>query len=94
MDDPHANASPSNLAVAVASGAPQNPLVLPATPSLVAVPASVIVYEGLRMAPSLVCLLIVAMLIHGHSIPAEMGMMGLLAILAGQLYPKQQTLPR
>lgn len=57
---------------------------------LVAVPASVIVYEGLRMAPSLVCLGIVGLLIRGHSIPAEMGLMALLAILAGQLYPKQQ----
>jgi hypothetical protein len=45
----------------------------------------------MRMAPSLVCLFIVGMLIHGHSIPPEMGIMGLLAILAGQLYPKQQN---
>jgi hypothetical protein len=62
----------------------------PATPPASAVPASVIVYEGMRMAPSLVCLVIVGMLIHGHSISSEMGMMGLLAILAGQLYPKNQ----
>lgn len=55
-----------------------------------AVPASVIVYEGMRMAPSLFCMVIVGMLIHGKSISADMGMMGLLAILAGQLYPKQQ----
>lgn len=67
------------------------PYLPPVNPNHHAIPASVVVYEGMRMAPSLVCLFIVGMLIHGHSIPPEMGIMGLLAILAGQLYPKQQN---
>lgn len=56
-----------------------------------AIPASIVVYEGLRQFPSLLAEVIVCILLLHDKISAELGVTAILGIIAGQLYPKSNS---
>jgi len=68
-------------------------LMMPANPPTTPIPASVVLYEGLRVVPHLFAEVIVGMLMYNHTLDAPSGMLSLLAILAGQLYPRPRPSP-
>lgn len=68
--------------------APQLPN-LPTTPPTAPIPASVVVYEMLRLIPHLLAEVIVGLLLYNHTLAAEPGIVALIAILMGQLYPRR-----
>lgn len=69
---------------------PMNVPSLPSVPPNIPIPASVVVYEGLRLVPHLLAEIIVGLLLYNHTLAAEPGIVALIAILMGQLYPRRQ----
>jgi hypothetical protein len=51
-------------------------------------PPSYLIREGMRELRSLVALVIVGLLLKDHSVSPEVGITAILAILAGNLYPR------
>jgi hypothetical protein len=62
---------------------------LPSVPPTTPIPISVVVYEGLRLVPHLMAEAIIGSLLYSGKLGAEVGIMALLAVLMGQLFPRR-----